>query len=38
MVETDLYDDYIAYKDLVDDQLTAKAQILKRELLKIFEG
>ena len=38
MVETDLYDDYIAYKDLVDDQLTAKAQILKRELLKIFDG
>ena len=37
MFETDLYADYIAYKDLADDQLTAKAQNLKRELIKIFE-
>lgn len=38
MFETDLYEDYIAYKDLAEDKLTNKAQILKRELIKIFEG
>ncbi|MGD0955067.1 MAG: hypothetical protein ABR985_22225 [Methanotrichaceae archaeon] len=38
MFETDLYVDYIAYKDLADDKLTKKAQTLKRELIRIFKG
>jgi hypothetical protein len=38
MFETDLYEDYIAYKNITDDQLTDKARTLKRELIKIFKG
>ena len=38
MFETDLYEDYVAYKDIENDKLTNKAQILKRDLIKIFEG
>lgn len=38
MFKNDLYDDYIAYRDIPDNQLTNRALSLKRELTKIFEG
>ena len=38
MFKNDLYDDYIAYKDLSDIQLTDKALSLKKRLITIFEG
>jgi hypothetical protein len=38
MFKNDLYDDYIAYKDLSDIQLTDRALSLKKRLITIFEG
>ena len=38
LFEDDLYNDYITYKEISDDRLTAKAQLLKRDLKRIFEG
>lgn len=36
--EDDLYNDYITYNEMSDDRLTTKAQLLKRDLKRIFEG
>jgi hypothetical protein len=38
LFEDDLYNDYITYNEISDDRLTSKAQLLKRDLKRIFEG
>lgn len=37
MFKEDLYSEYLAYKDLSDNDLTSKASILKRKLIDLFE-